>query len=125
MVARLNAVSIRQEEVRFLRVSPTYKHKTRERRHHPYRIVYARSPRLGGSNRLPLLHALTPKHMAKDKPLFRVTGVAPGRSGWAGRTVELGLCYTKQEANRCIAFWSLHYDDIQIHALFTQDNSDE
>lgn len=55
--------------------------------------------------------------MTDKKPLFRVTGVAPGRSLSCGKTFELGLCYTEHEAQRCRAFWSLHYDDIEIHEL--------
>ena len=55
--------------------------------------------------------------MTDKKPLFRVTGVAPGHSMSNGKTFELGLCYTEHEAQRCRAFWSLHYDDIEIHEL--------
>lgn len=58
-------------------------------------------------------------------PRFRVTGVAPGHSGWRGRTVELGLCYSEEEVTRCQAFWYRHYDDIQVHEICTNDNSDE
>lgn len=58
-------------------------------------------------------------------PRFRVTGVAPGHSLSNGKTFELGLCYSEEEATRCQAFWSRHYDDIQIHDICTNDNSDE
>jgi hypothetical protein len=51
------------------------------------------------------------------KPTHRVIGVAPGHSGWRGRTVELGLCYNEQHANRCASFWYPHYDDIKVIKL--------
>lgn len=53
----------------------------------------------------------------EEKPTHRVIGVAPGRSGWSGRTVELGLCYSESQAIRCASFFYPHYNDIEVIKL--------
>lgn len=47
--------------------------------------------------------------------IFIVTGVAPARSVLKGKTVSLGTFRGLSDAERCKAFFSLHYDDITIH----------
>lgn len=58
--------------------------------------------------------------MKAPDTIFIVTGVAPGRSAWAGKIVSLGKFRGLQDAERCKAFFSLHYDDITIHCGYPE-----
>jgi len=54
--------------------------------------------------------------MKAPDTLYIVTGVAPGRSAYAGKTLNLGTFRCKEKAEKCKQFFSLHYDDINIFA---------
>lgn len=54
--------------------------------------------------------------MKAPDTIFIVTGVAPARSVLEGKTVSLGKFRGLSDAEKCKAFYSLHYDDITIHA---------
>lgn len=53
--------------------------------------------------------------MKAPDTLYTVTGVAPGRSAYAGKTLNLGVFRSMEQAEKCKQFFSLHYDDITIH----------
>lgn len=52
--------------------------------------------------------------------IFIVTGVAPARSLLDGKTVTLGTYRGLSDAERCKAFYSLHYDNITIHCGYPE-----
>lgn len=54
--------------------------------------------------------------MKAPSTIFIVTGVAPARSVLDGQTVQLGTFRGRERAEECKAFFSLHYDNITIHA---------
>lgn len=58
--------------------------------------------------------------MKAPNTIFIVTGVAPARSVLEGKTVQLGTFRGRERAEECKAFFSLHYDDITIHAGYPE-----
>lgn len=54
--------------------------------------------------------------MKAPDTFYIVTGVAPGRSAYAGKTLNLGKFPSMEQAEKCKQFFSLHYDDIEIFA---------
>lgn len=52
--------------------------------------------------------------MKAPDTLYIVTGVAPGRSAYAGKTLNLGEFRCPEKAEKCKQFFSLHYNDITI-----------